>query len=303
MEETMKNSMSAKTGAAERIDFDARAPFKIMGIVNVTPNSFSDGGKFLDPAAAIAHARQLIEEGADIIDVGGESTGPGSVDVSVEEELRRVIPVIEGIAAGLKTETTVRQAGARYLAWGGDKSARAGVIISVDTNKAEVARQAIAAGARMVNDVTALRGDSEMARAVAEAGVPVVLMYSKDATARTTRDPLHYDDVVKTVYDFLKARIDFALAAGIRRENIIIDPGMGAFVSGEPRYSYELLERLREFAPLGLPILVGVSRKSFLPGALNNRLEPGLAANELALKNGASFLRVHDVLKTKSLFS
>lgn len=263
---------------------------KIMGVVNVTPNSFSDGGKFLDPAAAIAHARQLLEEGADIVDVGGESTGPGSVDVSVEEELRRVIPVIKGIAAMQSHRSRIDGASLKPVK----------VTISIDTYKSEVAREAIKAGARMVNDVTALRGDLAMARAVAEAGIPIILMYSKDATARTTRNPLHYDDVVKTVYEFLQTRTEYAIAAGISRENIIIDPGMGAFVSGEARYSYELLERLREFESLGFSILVGVSRKSFLPGALNERLAPGLAANELAVKNGASFLRVHDVAALRS---
>lgn len=253
---------------------------RIMGILNVTPDSFSDGGKFFDVKIAVAQAKKLIKEGADIIDVGGESSGPGSQDVSLKEELRRVIPVIKRIAPFAK---------------------KAGIKISIDTYKAEVARQAIKTGAGVINDVTALRGDSEMASVAAKAGVPIVLMYSKDPTARTTRIKKNYKDVVKTVMEFLKERAEFAVKSGIKKSQIILDPGMGAFVSSEPKYSYEILRRLREFKVLGFPVLIGTSRKSFLPGKLNARLIPSLIANLVATKNGAGILRVHDVAPNKSL--
>jgi dihydropteroate synthase len=266
---------------------------KIMGILNVTPDSFSDGGKYMDPDLAVARARQIVEEGADMIDIGGESSGPGSVDVPLEEELRRVIPLVRAI---------------RKVAF-----------ISVDTYKAEVARQAIAAGARMINDVTGLRGDPEMVRVIAATGAPVVLMYSKDPTARTTRLKKHYRDVVKIIYKFLEERIDFVLRNGVKPNQIIIDPGMGAFVSMDPKYSFEILERLAEFKKLGFPILVGVSRKSFLQaepkrgyfinaprraqpqGKIEERLESTLAANRLAIQNGADIIRVHDVPAHRSM--
>lgn len=269
----------------------------VMGVLNVTPDSFSDGGLFLSPEKALERAKEMIRAWAGIIDVGGESTGPGSPDVTVEEELRRVVPVIEGIASRLPAGT----ASLAVLAPRND------VWISVDTWKSEVARQATLAGADMVNDVTALRGggDSEegtrLARVVAEAGVPIVLMYSKDATPRTTRDAVTYRDVVATIKDFLNERIAFAVSHGIARDKIIIDPGMGAFVSGKAEYSWEILERLREFEDLGCPILVGASRKSFLGGELKDRLSGSLQAARIAFKNGASIIRAHDVAETVSL--
>lgn len=256
-----------------------------MGILNATPDSFSDGGKFFRkkgshgsrPAAtALCHALQMVHAGADIIDIGGESSGPGSTDVPVQEELRRIIPIIKTLYHHFIAE---------------DDS----VVISVDTYRAEVARQAIAAGARMVNDITALRGDPQMARVIAETGVEIVLMYSKDSTPRTTRVKKRYRDVVKTIAQFLEERIKFCLRAGIKRKQIIIDPGMGAFVSGDPKYSYEILRRLAEFKKLGMPILIGTSRKSFLSGAVRERLVPTLVTHAVAMMNGASIIRVHDV--------
>lgn len=246
-----------------------------MGILNVTPDSFSDGGKYFDTDLAMEKALQMIRDGADIIDVGGESTGPGSSAVTEEEELRRVIPVIERIKKSI-----------------GKKNKP---IISVDTYKAQIAQSAICAGASIVNDVTALRGDPQMASLIVKTGVKIVLMYSKDPTPRTTREAKQYKDVVKAVADFLNGRIDFALKAGIKKSQIIIDPGMGAFVSGEPKYSFEILRRLREIKKLGYPILVGVSRKSFLPGAIADRDAPTFIANLVAAKNGADILRVHEV--------
>lgn len=243
-----------------------------MGILNVTPDSFSDGGRYVDVAAAVERAHTMVNEGADSIDIGGESSGPNSTNVSLEEELRRVIPVVKEIAK---------------KSWA--------PILSVDTYKAEVARQAIAAGAKMINDVTALRGDPEMPRVLAHQDVDVVLMYSKDPTARTTRTKKRYSDVVKTVATFLKARALFAQKSGIKKTRIILDPGMGAFVSALPKYSYEILARLGEFKKLGFPLLVGTSKKSFLPGTVAERLEPTLITHFIATQNGASILRVHDV--------
>lgn len=253
---------------------------QIMGVLNVTPDSFSDGGKFFDVETAVDQARKMIKEGADIIDIGGESSGPRSRNVGLEEELRRVIPVIKRIVPITK---------------------KAGVKISIDTYKSQVAKQAIEAGANIINDVTALRGDPEMASVAAETGVPIILMYSKDPTARTTRIKKNYKDVVKTVMDFLKERAEFAIKSGIKKSRIVLDPGMGAFVSSEPKYSYEILRRLGEFNTLGFPILIGTSRKSFLPGAINERLIPSLIANLSAARNGASIIRVHDVAPNKSL--
>lgn len=256
---------------------------KIMGILNVTPDSFSDGGRFFERGGrikkAIARALQMIEEGASIIDVGGESSGPGSTHVPLQEELWRVIPVIAEIHRRAPH-----------------------VLISVDTYKAEVARQAIAAGARMVNDVTALRGDPKMAPLIAKTGVKVVLMYSKDKTARTTRRATRYKDVVKEILAFLRGRISYARSFGIKKNQIIIDTGMGAFVSTIPTFSYEILCRLREFKKLGCPILVGTSRKSFLPGPLHERLGPTLVSNMIASINGADIIRVHDVMEHRKFF-
>ncbi len=251
----------------------------VMGILNVTPDSFSDGGKYRTCEEAVECALEMVEQGADILDVGGESTGPGSKDVGSDEEFSRVLPVLELLRA--KTN-----------AW-----------ISVDTYKSSVAKAALEAGADMINDVTALRGDSSMGAVLAEYDLPVVLMYSKDPTPRTTRDEVHYDDVVRTVKDFFSERIGFAESAGIARERLILDPGMGAFVSADPRYSLQLLHRLREFLSFDLPVLVGPSRKSFigqvLDVPLNRRLEGTLAACAAAVMNGASILRVHDVQETR----
>ncbi|MBT5016186.1 dihydropteroate synthase [Candidatus Peregrinibacteria bacterium] len=260
-----------------------------MGILNVTPDSFSDGGD-LDGSeggvlveAVVQRAQKMILEGADILDIGGEATGPGSKDVSLEEELSRVIPVIKAVRAELPE-----------------------VWISVDTWKAEVARQAIVAGADMVNDVTALRGDEEMANVVLENEVPICLMYSKDGNARTTTDSIEYDDVMVTIKDFLRERVEMAQQKGIPQ--IILDPGMGVFVSMNPDYSYEVLEKLRELEELGFPILVGTSRKSFLTARFGEkvpkeRLEGSVMTTLQAALNGAHILRVHDVKETREMIN
>jgi dihydropteroate synthase len=251
----------------------------VMGVLNVTPDSFSDGGKYLDPKKAVKRALEMIEEGADIIDIGGESSGPDSKDVSLKEELARVIPVVRMLRA--QTE-----------AW-----------VSVDTYKAEVARSAIEAGADMINDVTAFRGDKGLAHVVAESGVPVVIMYSKDSSARTTRKSLEYKNVVSFVQKFLKERVAVGMKAGVKKSQFILDPGMGAFVSSEPKYSLQILKKLEKFGEMGMPILVGASRKGFigqvLGVGLNERLEGGLAAHALAVLHGAAIIRTHDVKETR----
>lgn len=246
-----------------------------MGILNVTPDSFSDDGKYYKKSDALKHAKHLIQDGANIIDIGGESTRPDAKPVSVKEELRRVVPIIKSI---------------RKSKWGRK------VWISVDTYKAEVARQAIQSGADMVNDVTALRGDPEMAKIVAENNVPVVLMYSKDSKPPTTRKKIHYKNVIKTILKFFNERIKFAEENGIFKENIILDPGMGGFVSMIPKYSFEILQRLPELKKLGFALLIGPSRKSFLKN-FGARDTASFFAAWYALENGADIIRTHQPVK------
>ena len=242
-----------------------------MGVVNVTPDSFSDGGLYLDPGAAVAHGRQLVEDGAAILDVGGESTRPGAEPVPEGEELARVVPVVAGLAGE-------------------------GAEISVDTSKAAVAAAALAAGATIVNDVTALRGDPEMAALCAERGAGVVLMHMAGTPRTMQRDPL-YDDVVAEVRAFLAERIEAALAAGIAEERIWVDPGIG--FGKTAAHNFELLRRLGELRDLGRPIVVGTSRKSFIGAgdgsAASERLGGTIASSVLAAAEGADVLRVHDV--------
>jgi dihydropteroate synthase len=248
-------------------------PFRIMGVVNVTPDSFSDGGRYLDRAAAVAHGLELAEEGADLLDVGGESTRPGADPVPADEERRRVVPVIEGLRAAGCT-----------------------LPISIDTTKAEVAAAALDAGATMVNDVTALRGDPEMARLVAQRGVEVCLMHMRGEPRTMQENPV-YDDVVADVTAFLAERTEVAVAAGIKRERIIVDPGIGFGKTAE--HNLALLAGLETLVALGRPVLVGTSRKSFL-GRLtgrevDKRLPGTIATNVLAFERGARIFRVHDV--------
>ena len=244
-----------------------------MGVVNVTPDSFSDGGAFLDRDAAIDHGLRLAFEGADVLDVGGESTRPGADPVPASEELDRVIPVIEGIRA--RNES---------------------VRISIDTSKAAVAAAALDAGAGYVNDVTALRGDPEMAALVAERRVDVCLMHML-GTPRTMQAEARYGDVVADVKAFLAERIEAAVAAGIALERIEVDPGIGFAKTIE--HNLELLARLRELTALGRPLVVGTSRKSFL-GTITGRetaerVPATLATVVMAYERGASMFRVHDV--------
>jgi dihydropteroate synthase len=259
--------------------------YRLMGIINVTPDSFSDGGRYLAAAAAVAQGELLAREGADILDVGGESTRPGAEPVAVEEELRRVIPVVEGLAAALGSLPAPPQ-------------------ISIDTSKATVARAALAAGASLVNDVSAFRADPEMAGVVAESGAHCCLMHML-GEPRTMQDDPRYGDVVEEVIEFLAERVECAVAAGVARDRIMVDPGIGFGKTAE--HNLELLRRLDEFARLGAPIVIGTSRKGFLgailaraagraePVGVDERLVGTLATNVLAYERGASVFRVHEV--------
>jgi dihydropteroate synthase len=247
-------------------------PIRIMGIVNVTPDSFSDGGEFLDPERAIAHGRELAAEGADVLDIGGESTRPGAEAVTAEEELARVGPVVELLAQD------------------------GGPAVSIDTSKLAVADAALGAGASMVNDVTALRAEPELAGLCADRGCEVVLMHML-GDPRTMQENPTYDDVVDDVKGFLADRIEFAVGAGIDEQRIWIDPGIGFGKTVE--HNLELHRRLGELAELGRPIAFGSSRKSFigrLTGAeVDSRLGGTIASNVIAYANGARMLRVHEV--------
>jgi dihydropteroate synthase len=248
--------------------------YTIMGVVNVTPDSFSDGGRYLDPHAAVEHGRRLVDEGAEMLDVGGESTRPGADAVPLEEELRRVLPVVEGLAG-------------------------TGATLSIDTSKAAVAAAALDAGASYVNDVTAFRGDPELAGLVAGRGVDCCLMHML-GTPRTMQDDPRYDDVVSEVKAFLEERLAFAVSEGVPEPRVMLDPGIGFGKTLE--HNLALLARLDEIVALGRPVVVGVSRKSFLGKITgreaDDRAVATAAANVLALERGASVFRVHDVPET-----
>jgi dihydropteroate synthase len=243
----------------------------VMGVVNVTPDSFSDGGVSLHMEAAVACAYGFVDEGAAIVDVGGESTRPGAEPVPLEEELRRVEPVIAHLA---------------------------GISVSIDTSKAEVARRALQAGAVMVNDVTALRGDPDLAGVVADAGAYLCLMHMLGEPRTMQKDP-RYDDVVSEVVSFLEERLAFAAGAGIAEERICLDPGIG--FGKTVSHNLELLRRLDEIVALGRPVVVGASRKRFLgrvlgdPEAVTGPVAAGVAVAVLAYERGASIIRAHDV--------
>jgi dihydropteroate synthase len=261
--------------------------FRLMGVLNVTPDSFSDGGRFLDSEAAVAHGRELIDEGADIVDVGGESTRPGAEPVPAAEEIARVAPVIAGLAG-------------------------AGAQLSVDTSKAEVAEVALGAGATLVNDVTAFRADPAMAGMVARSGADCCLMHMLGEPRTMQREP-RYDDVVSEVKSFLEERMAFAMAEGVPEERILLDPGIGFGKTAS--HNLELLRRLDELVAIGRPLAIGTSRKTFLgrlaavaiagadardvdevaPLAPAARLPGTIATNVMAFERGALVFRVHDV--------
>jgi dihydropteroate synthase len=245
----------------------------VMGILNLTPDSFSDGGLYFSSDDAVRRAEAMIEEGADILDLGGESTRPGAEPLPVEEELRRVMPVVEALAS------------------------RIPVPLSVDTYKAAVAERAVGAGASMVNDISALAFDPAMGPTVARLGVPVCLMHTRGTVRNMHRNPV-YGDVVAEVKAELSARADAALAAGIARENIVLDPGFG--FAKNAAHNLELLRRLRELTDLGYPLLAGWSRKSTIGKVLGgppveDRLEGTAATVALSIAYGAAIVRVHDV--------
>lgn len=268
--------------------------FRLMGIVNVTPDSFSDGGLFLQTDAAVKHGLSLIAQGADIVDVGGESTRPGAEPVSVKDELGRVLGVVEGLASG---DWIPARPSARL-------PARPTVQISIDTSKAAVAEAALGAGASFINDVSAFRADPAMAGLVADSGVECCLMHMRGEPRTMQRAP-RYEDVVDEVKSFLEQRLRFAVSEGVAEERILLDPGIG-FGKTE-QHNLELLRRLGELGELGRPILIGTSRKQFLgriqgraagntePVDAAHRLAGTLASNVLAYERGASVFRVHDV--------
>ncbi len=246
-----------------------------MGVLNVTPDSFSDGGFFLDPERALERARRMAEEGADLLDVGGESTRPGADPVSEVEELRRVLPVIQRLRQALDLP------------------------ISIDTTKAAVAAEALAAGAEIVNDVSAGSADPGMIPLVARTGAGIILMHRRGKPRTMQRRP-RYGDVVTEVRRYLARRVEVALAAGIASDSIAVDPGIG--FGKTVKHNLELLAGIQKIVGLGMPVVVGVSRKSFLGEILGlpvqNRLEGTLAASLLAVAEGARIVRVHDVLST-----
>jgi dihydropteroate synthase len=265
----------ARLSGVSKASFEERWPRpSVMGVVNVTPDSFSDGGLFVEPAAAVAHARRLLEEGAALVDVGGESTRPGAAPVTADEELARVSPVLEALA---------------------------GLPVSIDTSKADVARRALELGAELVNDVTALRGDPELAEVVADADAYVCLMHMQ-GEPRTMQVAPHYDDVVGDVLAFLEQRMAFAVESGVREERICVDPGIG--FGKTPDHNLELLRRLDELGALGRPVLVGVSRKSTLGKVLGDAsvtqgsVAASIAAAVMAFERGAAIIRAHDVRET-----
>ncbi len=245
----------------------------VMGILNVTPDSFSDGGRYFNTSDAIRQALKMIEDGADIIDIGGESTRPGSDPVSIEEEIGRVIPVIKE----LSRQTTIP--------------------ISIDTYKSEVAREALEVGASMINDISGLGFDSKMASLVAQYNVPVVLMHIKGRPKDMQKSP-HYEALIPEMLDYFRQRMGLALEAGVREDNIIIDPGIGFGKTFD--HNLQILKGLQAFRVFHRPILVGVSRKAFIGHLLgglqvSERLEGTIAATVVAAINGANIVRVHDV--------
>jgi len=258
----------------ENLDVSRRT--SIMGILNITPDSFSDGGRFFHSEEAVAQALQMQQDGADIIDIGGESTRPGSIPVTLDEELARVIPIIEKLTPELQ------------------------IPISIDTYKAGVARYALQAGAKIVNDISGLRFDPQMANTIANYNAGVVIMHIKGAPRDMQKNP-YYKDVVAEISEYLTAGADIAIHAGIKKAQIVIDPGIGFGKRLED--NLELIRNLSKLQALGYPILVGPSRKSFIGAILDlpveQRLEGTIAASVMCILNGANILRVHDVKEIK----
>ena len=251
-------------------------PYLIMGILNVTPDSFSDGGQFLKVENAFTHSVKMIEEGADIIDIGGESTKPFADPVSTDEELSRVIPVIEKIRSEYD------------------------ILISIDTTKSKVAEEAITSGANIINDVSAMEIDENMLQVAKNYNSPIIMMHMKGIPKNMQNNPT-YDHLITEIKDYLSSRVKCAINAGIDKKNIIIDPGIGFGKSVE--HNFEIINNLDSFVDLGFPVLLGASRKSFIGLTLDveekDRLEGSIAANVIGLQKGAKIFRVHDVLAAK----
>lgn len=245
---------------------------RLMGILNITPDSFSDGGKYVDESQAIVQARRLSEDGAQIIDIGGESTAPGSKAITGELEQKRILRIVEQLASEF--------------------------VLSIDTYRSSTARAALERGARMINDVSALRADPDMPKVLAEYRSFVVLMHSKEADDRphASESSRDFKDVISEVADFLSRRIDFALSHGIPEDRIIVDPGMGKFLSHDPKYSWELLSRFQELVEKlsPLPVLVATSRKGFLGGTLSERDDVSQLTALFAAEKGARIIRTHN---------
>ncbi len=259
-----------------QLDLSSRT--HLMGILNVTPDSFSDGGRFYDTDAAVAQAITMIHEGADILDIGGESTRPGAQEVDEAEEIRRVVPVIERIRK------------------------QSDIPISIDTKKSRVAEVALKAGATLINDVSALQADPKMLEMVASADIPVILMHMQGMPETMQKNPV-YDDVVEDIIHFFEERIRFAVSKGVRRKNIILDPGIG--FGKTVRHNLEILRRFDVFHRLGCPLLLGVSRKSFIGQTLgrdvSERLMGTAAAVAVSVMKRAHILRVHDVSEMRDV--
>jgi len=247
----------------------------VMGILNVTPDSFSDGGEFYNPEKAVAHAFLMVEQGADIIDIGGESSRPGAAEIGANEEIDRVLPVLEMLKGKLN------------------------VPISIDTRRSEVARKACQAGASIINDISSLVNDETIAEVAADTGSYLILMHMR-GTSATMQIKIHYDNLIKDISDFLSRAASKAIARGVSRKRIIVDPGIGFGKTVD--HNFSLLKHIPGFMKLGFPVLIGASRKSFIGKTLdtdiNERLEGSLAAAVYAVSNGASIVRVHDVLQT-----
>ena len=251
----------------------------IMGILNVTPDSFSDGGKYLEKNNAINHALAMIDNGADIIDVGGESTRPFSDPVSLDEEISRVIPVIEGIRK------------------------ESDVCISIDTTKSEVATAALDSGASLINDVSAMEVDPLMIDVALKFDCPIIIMHMK-GTPKNMQDNPQYESLISDIKDYLQERVDFIVSKGVNSKKIVIDPGIGFGKTVEN--NFEIINNLNHFTKMGFPVMLGASRKSFIGISLDlpeeDRLEGSLAANIIGLQNGAKIFRVHDVAETNKAF-
>ena len=264
--------------------FDLNKKTLIMGILNVTPDSFSDGGKFYSIEKAVQQAIKMEKQGADIIDIGGESTRPGAKKITIEEEIKRILPVIKQLKNKIE------------------------IPISIDTYKSEVAKKTIEYGANMINDITALRGDKKLAEIISDYDLPVSLMHMKGTPENMQKNP-EYANVIKEIKEFLQHRAEYAITKGIKKENIIIDPGIGfGKRTGKGiEDNIEIIKKLEKIKKLGYPVLIGASRKTFIGNIGNNkeslkineRLEGSLAAACVAVINGADILRVHDVLETK----